>query len=367
MKNILIVAVLILFVGVGFLPTITSIVPQESCCPNGWVYDEDNATWSIDFSAVPLNESIVIPLWLNAREPILILSQNYSFPQYYLYETAGIEYRYEAEGSLEISHDNGVTWDLLDVFEGTTPYDCRDYYILTFHYAYKTVLLRFTVEGIGDTYFSEEKGGHWQIWDIDVIGKGKGTPPKSEITYYSYWGYWSPTPVNIKIKAYDYNGGVKEIHYILDRQEYINPGDSCLITVAKNGSHKLSYWAIDKLGNEEIPSSIYFGVDMEPPVISIKKPEPGIYLFGKKIFFSTNDTIYFGGFTIEVEAFDTGCGVYKTAFYLDGNVYAETTEEPYRGYCNLKHRGKGTIKVVATDYNMHVSWDTLDVVYYNFL
>ena len=365
MGKIVIAVLLCFFLTVECIPSSTSLMQEELSCTDGWEYDEETGRWCIVFPAVPLHESIVIPVWLNARCPVLILSQNYSFPHYSLDETDGMDYRYESKGSLEISYDDGITWGLLEVFEETTPYDCRDYYMSTIGYGFKTVLLRFKVEGIGDSYFSNEQGGHWQVWNIDVIGKGQGQPPTSVLSTHGYWEYWCWEAISLVITTTDRFGGVKEIHYILDRQEHVYQTDHVYFTIAKNGHHKLTWWAVDIMGNEEVPHYVLFGIDLEWPTITIQKPEPGVYFYDHKVLSLEDTIIFIGGFTLDVEAYDPLSGLYTVEYYLNGDLINEATEPPFKRYCGVRHVGKATIKVVAYDFCRHASEDTMDILYIN--
>jgi len=100
--------------------------------------------------------------------------------------------------------------------------------------------------------------------------------------------------------------------------------------------------------------------------VAITAPEPGLYLFGNKLL-SSSKVFIIGAFTIEATATDAESGVYKVAFYLDGDLIGESTSAPYSAYCAVKHMGAGEIKVVAEDFSMNTAEDTLDVTYYKFL
>jgi hypothetical protein len=341
MKKVLVVMMLGLFLGGAFIPGSTSLVVKESCCTDGWIYDEDNATWSIEFSG-DINASFVETYVVLEKSSVgVIFSQEYGFSN-------------GSRGYIETSYNHGDTWTVMKVFNANSS-SVRDVFITI---VIDSLWVRFTVESKGGN-------GYWRVWDIDLIGDTLGGPPESCLITEGHEG-WQPY-YKCQIRAYDDKSGVKEIHYILYGRETVVSGDRVELLVDKEGIHYLIYWAVDNLGNEEIPHiSPPLCVDNNPPTIEIITPEPGLYLFGKKITIPTDNIIFIGGFTIEVNAYDTATGVYMTSFSLDGKTYALVTTKPYRAYCNLKHKGEGTITVHAEDYMGYFSEDTLDIVYYKF-
>jgi plastocyanin len=178
---------------------------------------------------------------------------------------------------------------------------------------------------------------------------------------------WYSTAVNIKITAEDSQSGVKEIHYVLDGTEFVVPGDTAEFTVTGSGEHTLSYWAVDTMGNAGAPQTVMpFKIDSgAKPTVDITAPEPGIYIFGKKLLSSTN-TFIIGAFTVEADAEDEDSGIYKVAFYLDDELLGEDTEAPFSQYVSVRHMGAGTIKVVAEDFAQNIAEDELDLKYYKF-
>ena len=139
------------------------------------------------------------------------------------------------------------------------------------------------------------------------------------------------------------------------------------IEISKNGIHQVIWWAVDKVGNEEVPQiSPYFKLDTgEPPAVKIIEPKPGIYIFGNRIC-PAEKVILFGKFTIGAYANDLTSGVDNVVFYLDGDMIGESTQTPYKCYCVYTHTGEGTLKAVAQDVALNTAADTLDIVYYNF-
>jgi hypothetical protein len=212
-------------------------------------------------------------------------------------------------------------------------------------------------------------GEMWGVRNMQITGKQDHTAPTSSITMSGTMkdSGWYASAVKVKITAEDTGSGVKEIHYILDGVETVVAGDTAEFTISGNGIHTLEYWAVDNIGNEEAHHTVpSFKIDSgAAPTVAITAPEPGIYLFGKKILSSSNVFII-GAFTIEATASDADSGIYKLAFYLDDQLLGEDTEAPYSQYVASRHMGAGTIKVTAEDFAQNVAEDTLDLKYYKF-
>jgi hypothetical protein len=269
-------------------------------------------------------------------------------------------------GYIEISPDGGETWYILDKIykeagSGEDMYDISAW-------AGNEILIRFRVDARWEQ--SNYAPMEWCIHELSIVGKEDNEPPVTTIqmsgTQPDNAGWYS-TPVKVKITATD-DAGMGEIHYILDGQETVVPGYVAEFTVSGNGEHNLEFWGVDATGNEETHHTVpTFRIDAgSPPSVAITAPEPGLYLFGNKLL-SSSKVFIIGAFTIEATATDAESGVYKVAFYLDGDLIGESTSAPYSAYCAVKHMGAGTIKVVAEDFSMNSAEDTLDVTYYKFL
>jgi hypothetical protein len=176
---------------------------------------------------------------------------------------------------------------------------------------------------------------------------------------------WITTSINIRINSFDQSCGINEIHYILYGKENIVYNTQTNVMIEKNGIHKFVYWAVDTCGNEEVPNLFCFKIDTGEPTIKIIRPEPGLYLFGKKMDLSTDKLIFIGGFDIEVDAYDNVSGLYNIQYFLNDDLINEATNPPFNRYCGVRHVGKGTITVVAWDFCGHASEDSIDIIYFN--
>ena len=322
-----------------------------------WVYDENldccgtTGGWINNIPALPVNDALV---WsteiMDSYEAYFSILLAYSF--------GGSTMAY-----LEISDDGGANWYILAEYTGSSGGCFTDDFNLNY-WVGKPVLIRVRVVG-GDNPL----GGFIQICDMYITGKEDNQAPTSTIqmTGTMKESGWYSTPVKVKITAEDQGSGVKEIHYMLDGTENVVPGAVAEFTISSNGYHDLQFWAVDNVGNAEaihtVPS---FKIDAgAPPTVAITAPEPGLYVFGKKLL-SINKVFIIGAFTIEATAEDTDSGIYKVSFYLDDNLIGEDTEAPFSQYVAVKHMGAGTIKVVAEDFAQNVAQDTLDITYYKF-
>ena len=329
--------------GIVLLFLLSSIIPiASSNLNNEWIYDEDTGTWYIEFSG-KLKESIILKYGLIETSKVgVIYSHEYSFPD-------------GSQGYIEASYDRGESWNVVKEYNESST-NVRDLFVSL---TSDSLWVRFTVE-------SNNGNGFWRIWNIDLIGDTRGTPPHTDIMVTSVLEPW--VPLQIKIIARDDISGVREIHYMINGQETVNPGDYVYFTLHKSGIYYLSYWAIDNFGNEEIPNILPFTlrVDTKPPVVDIKTPEEGLYIFNKKMPLSINKTIIIGGFDIDVFAQDDMSGIYRITYRLDGEDFNYATEEPYVRYCGMTHNGKGTLEIIAEDYAGYTVVDTIEIYYYNF-
>lgn len=339
------------------------LVPSEEL-GHGWNYS--NGVFCADFPALPVDFALVWKLDTSGIFALyLIFSHEYDF-QYYYDNGTGTEYEYQSFGYVEISNTDGTSWDTLVRYNGSGN-DTEEINITP--WIGGNLSIRFRCVGIGDTYFSSSPGGHWCLWDLKVKGMKDDNAPVSTINLTGNkeeYG-WYNTPVLVEITATDYESGVKEIHYILDDDETAVLGDMASFTISYSGEHALEFWAVDNVGNEENHHTVpIIKIDVDAPSVTITSPEPGFYLFGNKIFPMEN-IVLIGAFTLEASIIDDESGVYRAQFFLDDNLFGESTGSPFSVKCFEKHKGACVIKVTAEDSVHNTGEDTLEIVYYKFL
>ena len=123
----------------------------------------------------------------------------------------------------------------------------------------------------------------------------------------------------------------------MDDDETAVLGDMTSFTISDSGEHTLEYWAVDNAGNEETHHTL--------PIINI---------------------VLIGAFTLEASIIDDESGVYRAQFFLDDNLFGESTGSPFSVKCFEKHNGACVIKVTAEDFVNNTGEDTLEIVYYKF-
>jgi hypothetical protein len=327
-----------------------------------WEYDSINDRWCTDFPALPVEDGLIWTTEIkDCYEALLTIQTAYDFGA-------------NAMGELQIKEVGGTQWYVLDQFtgqsggpgpfpDGPVSWWTTEHYNLNY-WVGKDIQIRFLATG-GDP----ASAGKWCVKDMTITGKQDHTAPTASITMSGTMkdSGWYSSAVKVKITAEDEGSGVKEIHYILDGVENVVAGDVAEFTISGNGIHTLEYWAVDNIGNEgahhTVPS---FKIDSgAAPTVAITAPEPGIYLFGKKLLDSSKVFII-GAFTIEATASDADSGIYKLSFFLDDQLLGEDTEAPFSQYVANRHMGAGTIKVIAEDFAQNVAEDTLDLNYYKF-
>lgn len=102
----------------------------------------------------------------------------------------------------------------------------------------------------------------------------------------------------------------------------------------------LTFWAIDKLGNQSKPKTIYYYQDKQPPVTSLKIGSPQ-YTSDGSIYVSTATP-----FTLR--ATDRHTGVLHTRYKIitaKGQEYNQVYTEPF----NLKNTGKARVSYYSSD------------------
>jgi len=89
---------------------------------------------------------------------------------------------------------------------------------------------------------------------------------------------WYVSDVQVTLTATDDIGGlgVKEIHYSVDGAETIVQGSSASHSIAGDGTHAVTWYAIDNAGNVEPPQEMSINIDKTPPSIPSLSADPSI-------------------------------------------------------------------------------------------
>jgi hypothetical protein len=90
---------------------------------------------------------------------------------------------------------------------------------------------------------------------------------------------WYVSDVQITLTATDNDGGsgVKELHYTVDGTETVVQGSSGSLSIVGEGTHAVTWYAVDNAGNVETPAQeISVTIDTTPPSIPSLVAEPSI-------------------------------------------------------------------------------------------
>ncbi|MGP3999776.1 OmpL47-type beta-barrel domain-containing protein [Streptomyces sp. 8N706] len=185
--------------------------------------------------------------------------------------------------------------------------------------------------------------GHEPMQGILVVTGGGGgedtTPPETSVTLSgdkdpdgAYIGTATAT-----VTASDTGSGVKGIEFALDDgpfTPYTAP-----VVVHEAGTHTLRYRATDTAGNTAPEKSVGFRV-VAPPTGDTTPPETSAKVEGSK----NSDGAYIGTATVTVTATDTGSGVRRVEYSVDGGPYLA-----YTAPVVVDRVGRHTVAHRATD------------------
>ncbi|MEV1332611.1 family 16 glycoside hydrolase [Micromonospora costi] len=118
----------------------------------------------------------------------------------------------------------------------------------------------------------------------------------------------------VMVSATDTGSGVDTIEYSLDGQPYATY--SAPVTVNQPGQHTVAYRATDKAGNTSAVKSVSFSV-VAPPSDDTTPPTVTASVSGQV----DDDGAYLGSATLTLFALDTGTGVDRIEYALDGAEY----------------------------------------------
>jgi len=131
-----------------------------------------------------------------------------------------------------------------------------------------------------------------------------------------------------------------------------------------NGKYKIKVKAKDAMDAMSAWSEpLLVIIEDEPPAIKIIKPEKALYLFNFKIrdFLINRKPLIIGKINITVDSSDDDSGVMKVEFYIDNDLRASDTDEPYYFIWKEKRlfRHRHIIKVVAYDNAGNIASDKI--------
>jgi hypothetical protein len=139
-------------------------------------------------------------------------------------------------------------------------------------------------------------------------------PPTTTATYApttAASGWVNAATVSIALSAIDnaHGSGVKEIHLIVDGIAQVITGASASTTINNEGSHAISYWAVDNQGNVEATNSATIRIDRTPPITTASLAGT----IGSNGWFVSSATL-------TLSATDNASGVASTQYSLDNGA-----------------------------------------------
>ncbi|MFE9654966.1 OmpL47-type beta-barrel domain-containing protein [Micromonospora sp. NPDC006431] len=141
----------------------------------------------------------------------------------------------------------------------------------------------------------------------------------------------------VTLTATDTQSGVDRVEFSLDGQPYA--AYSAPVTVNQVGQHTVSYRATDKAGNTSSPQSVSFTV-VDPPAPDTTPPTVTAAVSGQL----DDNGAYVGSATVIISASDSGSGVDRVEYSLDGGAYAR-----YSAPVTVNRPGQHTVSYRATD------------------
>jgi len=176
----------------------------------------------------------------------------------------------------------------------------------------------FNVSGSGNhtvAYWSMDAVGNIEGPQIMTI-KVDGSAPTTYLAVNGVAGnngwYISPS-VEVAFAADDQHSGLANTFYVVDGGPVqTRSGSSFMVT--GNGEHSLSFWSVDKAGNEETHQSATLKIDNEGPTVQNTVTGP-----------VGNSTYYKGPIQMSLTATDNGSGVANTYYRIDGGSFQSYT------------------------------------------
>ncbi|HEY0698148.1 MAG TPA: family 16 glycoside hydrolase, partial [Micromonospora sp.] len=141
----------------------------------------------------------------------------------------------------------------------------------------------------------------------------------------------------VTLSATDSESGVDRVEYSLDGGAYGTY--AAPVTVNQPGQHTVSYRATDRAGNTSTPQSVSFTV-VEPPAPDTTPPTITAAVSGQL----DDNGAYLGSATVILTASDSGSGVDRVEYSLDGGAYVR-----YSAPVTVNQAGQHMVSYRATD------------------
>lgn len=202
----------------------------------------------------------------------------------------------------------------------------------------------------GDAILFDKEGKYTcQYYAIDQVGNVESihrdsfivdlSPP---ISYHNIVGINSDDIISISTKMYvtstDSLSGLSKTFFRIDDDPWQESnGEPIAVSSLSEGEHRLSYYSLDQVGNQESVQSVSFFLDKSAPIMSAD-------ILGDK--FLVDDKVYFSGRTkLKLMAIDNKSGLKDIQYSIDGEDF-----KPYGEPFYLPDQaGKHSIRYFAED------------------
>ena len=179
-------------------------------------------------------------------------------------------------------------------------------------------------------------------------------------------GWFVGNSVFIRFQAVDTFSGVNYTLYNLDGTGYHLYSGVVVYTSGNQGKHSLTYYSVDNVGNVENEKNLTFGIDTVAPQLTIEKPKDGSFYFLNMILPGhSGTTTIIGPLRAIVKATDTGSGVDRVEFFLNGERVRIDTISPYTlGIDRLPSNSDVPLTVTVYD---RVGWNATVSMHFKFI
>ncbi|HEC76338.1 MAG TPA: hypothetical protein ENI33_03635 [Thermoplasmatales archaeon] len=164
--------------------------------------------------------------------------------------------------------------------------------------------------------------------------------------------YTQETTVTVQLNATDQKEGVEATFYSVNDgawEQYTHP----FSIMGVEGTNKISYYSIDKVGNEEEPKSTFIRVDKTDPFFESITPKHGFYFNDNLLVPLSFCTLVVGKIHAEVQLIDEISGPWKVEFHVDGELKEIVKNQPYIWLWKENIPGRHILKVVGYDMAGH--------------
>ena len=107
-----------------------------------------------------------------------------------------------------------------------------------------------------------------------------GVPPETTASTTPALATWNKTDVSVQLTAEDCGTGADSVRYAINgAAEVSTAGSAANLTLTSEGTHSITYYAVDGTGNTEAPKSLTVRIDKTFPFVDLRAPTDGAQYF----------------------------------------------------------------------------------------